>query len=160
MTKIVRKTTSGAIQLSPNFYLTEFTNSDQADRLGIVNAPDPLATQNLFKTAALMEQVRSLLGSKVISVSSGFRCMELNTAIGSGPTSQHLTGEACDFNCFSFGTAKQVAQKIADSKIEFGQLIYEGSWVHISTPTEQHKRQVMTAVFKKGEKTAYVPGIV
>lgn len=151
MSKVIRNNTSGAIRLTPNFFLSEFTDSDTAEREGIDNTPNPLAVQNLFKLAALMEQVRALLGNRVISVSSGFRGPTLNARVRGSANSDHLTGEACDFRVPAFGTPLQVAAAIAKSSIQFGQLIYEGTWVHISLPTRAHNGEVLTATFINGQ---------
>ena len=160
--KVIRNTNSGAIQLSTNFWLSEFTDSNMADRLGIENHPDPLATTSLFKTAALMEQIRTLLGNRPITISSGFRCVELNQAVGGSMTSEHMTGDACDFACPGFGTPLQICSAIANSDIEFGQLIWEGSWVHISTPG-RFNRSILTAKFTKQPngktKATYLEGL-
>lgn len=159
MAKIIQNIKSGDIQLSPNFYLSEFLASAEATRRGISNTPDPLAVQALFKTARLLEQIRSLLGNKIISISSGFRCVELNRALGSGDSSQHLTGDAADFNCRAFGTPLQVAAAISKSSIKFGQLIIEfNQWVHISNPRGKNDGQILTAVHRDG-KTVYESGI-
>jgi hypothetical protein len=159
MAKVIQKITSGQIQLSQNFYLTEFTDSDRATRDGISNIPDPGSVKNLFALAELMQKVRKLLGDKIISISSGYRSLELNTATGGSSTSEHMTGEACDFSCRGFGTPLQVASAIAKSSIKFGQLIQEGNWIHISLPG-RFNQSVMTAHFVKGQKTRYVEGLV
>lgn len=159
MAKIIQTVKSGDLQLSPNFYLSEFLASVEATRRGISNTPDPLAVQAIFQTAKLLEQVRSLLGNKIISISSGFRCIALNRAIGSADTSQHLTGDAADFNCRAFGTPLQVATAISKSSIKFGQLIWERSWCHISNPRGHNDGEVLTAHFTPGEKTTYTRGL-
>ena len=107
--------------------------------------------------AATLEQVRSLLDNNSIRISSGFRCLELNRAIGSGDLSAHTLGYAVDFTCPKFGTPKEVANKIAESPIKFDQLIYEGTWVHLSVDP-RNRREVLTAHFGKG-KTSYTKGI-
>lgn len=164
MSKVIRNNTSGAIQLSPHFFLSELTDSDRATRDGIDNSPNPLAQQNLFKLAGLLEEVRTLVGGKVISVSSGYRSKALNVAIGGALNSDHMTGEAADFVCRSFGTPLQVADAISKSKIRFGQLIYEGGWVHISLPTRENNGEILTARFVKQAngrtKVTYVRGII
>jgi zinc D-Ala-D-Ala carboxypeptidase len=142
---------AGNMKLSPNFFLSEFVESESAERLGVDNTPDALALANLFKLAALMEQVRALLGNKAIGVSSGYRGPALNRAIGGSKTSDHMRGEAADFKCRSFGTPLDICRAIVKSDIQFGQLIWEGSWVHISLPNRGpgRNREVMTAKFVK-----------
>jgi zinc D-Ala-D-Ala carboxypeptidase len=156
---VVRKTSNGGIQLSPHFWMSELTESAQAMRLGIDNTPDPLVQANLFKVAALMEEVRALLGGKPIIVNSGYRSEALNRAVKGSRVSDHLRGEACDFVCPGYGTPLQIAAAIAKSGIKFGQLIYEGSWVHISLPNRgRDNGQVLTARFVEG-KAIYSQGL-
>ena len=145
------------MKLSEHFSLDEFTASETALRKGIDNTAPPVITEKLRMLAATLEQVRSLLGNNSIRVSSGYRCLELNRAIGSGDLSAHTLGYAVDFTCPKFGTPKEVANKIAESPIKFDQLIYEGTWVHLSVDP-RNRREVLTAHFGKG-KTSYTKGI-
>lgn len=157
--KVVRNSGNGGIQLSPHFWLSELTESATATRLGIDNAPDPLVQANLFKLAALMEEVRKLLGGKPITVNSGYRSEALNRAVGGSRVSDHLRGEACDFTCPGYGTPLQISAAIAASGIKFGQLIFEGTWVHISLPNRGiDNGQVLTAKFTAG-KAVYTKGL-
>ena len=146
------------MKLSEHFNLDEFTASETALRRGIDNTPSPVITEKLRMLAATLEQVRSLLGNNSIRVSSGYRCLALNRAIGSGDLSAHTLGYAVDFTCPGFGTPKEVANKIAESPIKFDQLIYEGTWIHLSVDP-RNRREVLTAHFGKG-KTSYTKGIV
>ena len=143
--------------LSDHFTLDEFTASETAVRKGIDNTPPPVITERLRMLAAILEQVRSLLGNNSIRISSGYRCIALNRAIGSGDLSAHVLGYAVDFTCPNFGTPKEVANKIAESPIKFDQLIYEGTWVHLSIDP-RNRREVLTAHFGNG-KTSYTKGI-
>lgn len=156
--KVTRGVTSGDIQLTPNFYLSEFLRSETASRHGLANVPDPLAVKNLYRVAQMMEEVRKLLGNKAIFISSGYRSPAVNRAVGGSRNSDHMRGEACDFVCRGFGTPLQVARKIAESKINFGQLIMEYDWVHISLPDGTGDRHIMTARFVNGEPV-YSPGL-
>jgi hypothetical protein len=145
------------MQLSKNFKLNEFTTSQTATRKGIDNtAPAPII-ERLRMLANTLEQVRTLLGDNSIRISSGYRCLALNRAIGSGDTSAHVQGYAVDFTCPNFGTPKEVANKIAQSDIKFDQLIYEGTWIHLSVDP-RNRRDVLTANFKGGKAT-YTKGI-
>lgn len=157
VTQTVLRTSASArpMELSPHFMLLEFTRSETATRRGIDNTPDHDALTNLFAIAALMERVRSLLGNKVIHVSSGYRSPALNAAVGGSKTSDHMAGIACDFTCPRFGSPLDICRAIKASGIEFGQLIWEGNWVHISVGT---KREVLVANFKGG-KTTYTRGL-
>jgi len=143
--------------LSGHFHLDEFTTSQTATRHGIDNTPSDKVVENLRMLAALLEQVRELLGGGAIRISSGFRSLELNRHIGSSDSSSHVRGWAADFTCPSFGTPLAVAKKIAESNLKFDQLIYEGTWIHISCDP-QNRRQLLTARFTDG-KTLYSTGI-
>lgn len=156
----VKQAPATPLKLSANFYLSEMTVSDTAARLGIDNTPGQHELQNLFKLAALLEQVRKALGNKPILVTSGYRGIELNRRIGGSTTSEHVLGLAADFTCPAFGTVRQTCKAIVAAGIPFGQLIDEfGRWVHISVPDGQRDGQVFTARRIDG-KTIYTPGLV
>ena len=143
--------------LSMNFSLDEFTASQTATRHSINNTPSEKVVENLRMLAALLEQVRELLGGGAIRISSGYRSIALNRHIGSNDTSAHIRGWAADFTCPSFGKPIDVAKKIAESNLKFDQLIYEGTWIHISCDP-QNRRQLLTARFEHGH-TYYTTGI-
>jgi zinc D-Ala-D-Ala carboxypeptidase len=145
------------MNLSGNFSLDEFTASQTATRQGIKNTPTPAVVENLRMLAALLEQVRTLLGSHSIHISSGYRSLALNRYIGSNDTSAHVRGYAADFTCPAFGKPIEVAKEIAKSNLKFDQLIYEGTWVHLSCDP-QNRRQLLTARFENGH-TYYTTGI-
>ena len=146
------------MSLSEHFSLDELTASETALRKGIDNTPPPVVTEKLRMLAATLEQVRSLLGNNSIRISSGYRCLALNRAIGSGDLSAHVLGYAVDFTCPKFGTPKEVAKEIAESNLKFDQLICEGNaWIHLSCDP-QNRRQVLTARFEHGH-TYYTTGI-
>ena len=130
------------MKLSPHFDLAEFTISQTASRLKLDNTPDADTIERLKITAEAMEEVRALLG-KPILISSGYRSPAVNKAVGSSSTSGHVKGWAVDFICPSFGTVKAVCRVLAKSKIDFDQLIEEGSWIHISFDPRM-RREVLT----------------
>lgn len=143
------------MDLSPHFTLEELTFSQTAARKGINNMPPPIELDNLRHTAALLEQVRALVGGP-IRVSSGYRAPALNAAVGGAKNSAHVQGLAADI--IAPGLApRQLAERIRDSDILFDQLIYEGTWVHIGLRIGKPRREVMTAHFGAG--TTYSPGI-
>lgn len=117
------------MNLSPHFTLEELIATQHR---GVDNTPPANVLQCLMATALGLEAVRERLGVPVI-ISSGYRCPELNKAVGGQPNSQHLTGQAADFIAPRFGTPAMVAAALRDSAVEYDQLIVEfGRWVHIS----------------------------
>lgn len=150
----------GQIQLTRNFYLNEFVETEWGSRNGVANFPNaPGVMPNLYKLAELLEEVRKVCGNKGVFITSGYRCPEVNTGIGGSKTSDHLTGSAADIRVPGYGSPIHVAEAIIKSGIKFGQLIYEGSWVHISLPEGINDGQVLTAVFTRGKPTTYRAGI-
>ena len=145
------------MQLSKNFSLAELTASQVATRKGIDNAPAPAIVANLTRLAALLEQVRALVGGP-ITVSSGYRSPALNKAVSGAANSAHVLGLAADISTAKL-TPKALALLIWQSGIIFDQLIYEGTWVHIALSAGAPRRQVLTAKFAGGGVT-YVAGIV
>jgi len=123
------------ILLSPHFTVQEMIRSDVALRKGIYNFPSADVLENLGVLAQKLETVRVILGRPVY-VSSGYRSEELNAAIGGSKTSAHMLGLAADFECPSFGTPRDVFDKLRDYKQDIGydQLILEfppDGWVHL-----------------------------
>ena len=131
------------MMLSPNFALSEFTESQTAARLGLDNDPPVDMYGTLKATARCMEDVRDLLGGKPVLVSSAYRSPEVNKAVGGSVNSQHSKGEAVDFTCPKFGTPREIVAKIKDSPLLWDQLILEfDRWVHISF-SSRNRRQVL-----------------
>ena len=135
------------MNLSAHFTVEEFTQSQTAGRLGIDNDLPLELYETAKRTAAGLEEVRLRLRSHPIHISSGFRCLALNAAVGSKNTSQHVKGEAVDFTCPTFGSVNQIIEAIIDSDIVYDQLISEfssngGGWVHISF-SDANKKQAL-----------------
>ena len=145
------------MKLSPHFSLAELVSSQVATRKGIDNAPAPAIVANLTRLAALLEQVRALVGAP-IAISSGYRSPALNKAVSGAANSAHVLGLAADISTAKL-TPKALALLIWQSGIIFDQLIYEGTWVHIALSAGAPRRQVLTAKFAGGGVT-YVAGIV
>jgi hypothetical protein len=144
------------VNLSPHFTLDELTASQVATRRGIDNKPGAPIVRNLTVLAATLERVRALV-SRPLTVSSGYRCPDLNKWVGGAPSSAHTLGLAADITCNDIWP-KDLARLIRDSDIQFDQLIYEGSWVHIGLSTGAPRQEVLTAHFDQGRAT-YSKGI-
>ena len=120
------------------FSISEMTRSKTAEVKRINNRPPTEAATNLTALILrVLDPVRERWG-RPITVSSGYRSPDLNTAIGGAKASQHMTGEAADI---SAGTKADNAELFAliqtmraAGEIDFDQLIDEKgfSWIHIS----------------------------
>ena len=133
------------MKLSDHFVLAEFTRSDTARRLGIDNTPTRHHLANLHVLAAKLEEVRALF-SRPIIITSGYRSPALNAAVDGSATSSHCEGLAADFHVPGFGPDQAVAQAIADSALEFDQLIFEQArthWVHLGVG-DRMRREVLS----------------
>lgn len=123
------------MKLSAHFTLDEFTASETAERRRLDNSLPPELLMTAQNTAEMMEKIRAVLGDNPIIITSGYRSPEVNRAIGSGDSSDHIKAMAVDFKCPAYGTPKAVALHLADKidSLGIGQIIYEHTWVHVST---------------------------
>lgn len=156
-----------SIRLSPNFTLAEMTHSQTATRESIDNTPTAAHQDNLKRLCVeLLEPIRSMLGNRVISVSSGYRSVALNAAVNGSNSSAHSIGFAVDFNCHSFGNSKAVATFLAHELpkrgIKFDQLILEfGGWIHLGMYNRQMQQRGQILTFRRiGGKTDIQKGII
>jgi hypothetical protein len=131
------------MQLSEHFSLEELTATSHRE---FDNTPKANELANLMRVAALLEQVKTLLGGKPVMINSGFRSKQVNDSVGSKDTSQHRLGCAADIRVPGM-TPKEVVEAIMSSDIPYDQLIKEfDSWTHISvpnTPTDKPRRQAL-----------------
>lgn len=150
------------MNLTPHFTLTELIASETAARRRIDNMPPAYVVTRLRRLAAALEQVREITGRPIV-VSSGYRCPELNKAVGGSSTSAHMSGLAADINCYPH-TPFELGKLIVNAGIEFDQLIQEGTWLHIGLAMDgvRPRRQLLTAVFSRDvlgrTKTTYKAG--
>lgn len=126
-------------RLSKHFTMLELIRSSTAARLGIPNTPGYDEIANLkYLAVEILDPVRVNFGVP-FSPQSGFRCLRLNQKLGSKDTSQHLTGQAVDFEIP--GIANAVTAQWIKENLIFDQLILEfhnpdipaSGWVHVST---------------------------
>lgn len=132
--------------ITTNFTLEELYKSNTASKLGINNVPNKDATNNLMILAVkILQPLREAYG-KPITVTSGYRSLELNKAVKGSSTSQHLKGEAADLVTDNNKKLFEVAKRLIDEgKIKVGQLIdeYNYKWIHISLPNNKHNNQIL-----------------
>ena len=139
-----------AYQLSPNFTWLEAKRSVTADTKGINNNIPGELYMNLGRSAQFMECVRSVLGNKPIKVTSWYRCLLLNTAVGGSKSSAHKKGLGIDFKAPKDMTLVAAFNHIADSSLPFDQLIIERTksgkkWIHIGLSVGKPRREMLRA---------------
>jgi len=133
--------------LSAHFSLSELTKSETATRKGIENTPDDTETENLIMLCSeILEPVREHYGVPFVP-NSGYRGIDLNREIGSSDNSQHVTGNAVDFEVPGIDN-KDVALWVMEN-CDFDQLILEfykegeptSGWVHCSYDEDKKHRK-------------------
>lgn len=157
------------MKLSKNFDLSEMTRSSTASRNNIENNPTPcqIAAGRLV-ALEVMQPIRDFFGP--VSPSSWFRSVELNNfpSIRGSKTSQHLLGEAVDFEVPGVDNY-EVADWIMRSSIPFDQLILEfyvkgqpsSGWIHISHAAARTQRgEVKSAVRGADGGRRYLDGLI
>lgn len=127
------------------FTIAELCASSTATAKGIDNTPTPGITQNLERLVAnVLDPLREAWGKPIV-VTSGYRCPELNKAVGGAKNSHHMQGMAADISTGNKVDNRRMFQKILDLGLPFTQLIDEKgfSWIHVSYDTSNLKRQVL-----------------
>lgn len=141
------------MRLSKNFTLEEFIRSSTAERMGIDNVPkDEEVIENLRDLCLeILQPLRDYAGAPV-HINSGYRCKELNVAVGGVKNSQHCRGEACDIRIASPKQGREWAAWIEDN-CRFDQMLLERNkngavWLHVSCKRDTEANR---QVFKKLE---------
>ena len=140
------------MQLSKHFKLKEFTKSQIAARNGINNTPHSGDVKNLENLCyEILEPVRAKFDEKPVMITSGFLSEELCEAIKSSKTSQHIKGQAVDFEIA--GKANIQVAYWVQANCDFDQLILEfykpddgqAGWIHVSYNEKgANRKQVLT----------------
>jgi len=149
------------MQLSEHFTYAELTRSTTAVRKGLSNAPSKEHTANLMQLCAeVLEPLRKLYG-RPIRISSGYRSVALNKAVGGSLASHHCLGMAVDLDQGSRAANMQVFN-LLKAYGTFTQLIYEfgnledgPDWVHVSYDKDDLSREILRAV-RVNKKTQYL----
>ena len=121
------------------FSIAEMTRSDTARRLGIDNTPPDSIKKNLtLFIEKVLDPIREDWGSPII-VSSGYRCPELNKAVGGVNTSGHQYGYCADLQVK--GGMKKIRELadfilkwMKDHNMKWDEILFEHSggvtWLH------------------------------
>ena len=139
--------------------------SQTAERKGINNNPNPAQIENLKNLAInILQPVRSHFDKPLI-ISSGFRCAQLCTEIGSKITSQHTAFDGAAAADFEIpGVDNRELALWIKNELEFDQLILEfyrdnepsSGWIHCSYSTNSNRNQSLRAMREDG-KVVYKP---
>lgn len=147
---------------SKYFTLEEMTASPTAQRLGINNKPtaDIVAALQRLVTNVL-DPLREEWGAPII-VTSGYRCVKLNSVVGGARSSQHTFGQAADIRTVSDRPEenKRLRNLLIKLNLPYDQLIdeYGCDWLHVSHRAAGNRGQILSAKRVKG-KTVYTPGV-
>lgn len=144
-----------ATRISKNFTLDELTASATAKQMRIINAPGVDEVCNLCALVHnVLQPLRDAMGES-IKIGSGYRCPQLNKAVGGVSNSQHMKGEAADL-CID-GDLKKGRKWMTwiMEHCDFDQIIMEHNakgtyWVHVSFRSDgKNRRQVISDLLKK-----------
>lgn len=127
--------------ISKNFAYKEFEKTD-VPGMQVRNTITSAEVRDSIKALVdeVLQPLRDAWGEP-LAINSGYRCPEVNKAVGGVPTSQHTKGEAADVCPFGrnghgdIEVVRQLAQKAVELDLPFDQMILYPSFVHFS-----HKR--------------------
>ena len=139
------------MNLTPHFTIEELagTSNQKYQKLNLLKAQEQMG--KMYMLAGFAERVREIVGKPLI-ITSGYRCSELNKAIGGALTSQHLLCEALDIVVKGMRAA-DVFNRIIASDLKYDQIIIErnakgSQWVHVSIGSKKQRLQ-----YKDGKYT-------
>lgn len=140
--------------ISKDFSYREFEASPTAERKGICNVITTAAVRDAVKE--LVERVLQPLRDRVghpLRINSGYRCPELNKAVGGVATSQHVKGEAADIAAEDPHELAKVVRDTPEIWREVDQMILYPTFVHFShRKGGPQRRQLLYNKSYKGEK--------
>ena len=121
------------MKLSSHFSLEELatTNNKKLAKLNLEKAKENIYEMEFL--AYFADQIRAFIKVPML-VSSGFRCYDLNKAVGGVNTSQHLVFRAIDFVPKGM-SIDECFETLKHSPLVYSQLIKEQSgksvWIHV-----------------------------
>ena len=122
------------LMLSEHFSLDEFVISATAKAMGLNNDPGSSELANLrFLCREVLEPARKVIGEP-IHITSGYRCLALNRAVGGVAQSYHVRGLAADIHIESAAHASRLADAL--NAQPYCDLIlvehaHGASWLHV-----------------------------
>lgn len=134
------------MNLSPHFTLQELTRTSHRDFITQnydLGSREPIRSRLERVCRELLEPVRAAMGARPVRVTSGYRSPRLNRRVGGSRRSQHMRGEAADFQIPGVDL-RAIYDWIKQSDLAYGQLILEcydprrgTGWIHLSLGTRR-----------------------
>jgi len=151
------------MKLSKNLSLSEVIKSNTAERKGIDNSPNETHLNNLkYLAEQVFQPIRDYF-EVPIYISSGYRSLSLNEAIGGSPRSFHSHGMALDLD--QDGRNKGVSNTevfyFIKENLPFSELIWEfgdedkPDWVHVAIAKGRENEKKIKIAEKIDGKTKY-----
>lgn len=137
--------------ISENFSYREFERSETAEKKGIINIINTVQVRDSVKALVddVLQPLRTAWG-RPMTINSGYRCPELNRAVGGVATSQHTKGEAADVACDDPYALAQLAHELG---LPYDQMILYPTFVHFSHRLEGEQRgQILYNKTYKGKR--------
>lgn len=144
-----------------HFTFNEFQQSDVAERNGIDNTIPELAEAHVVELVDILLDPLREAWAGPLTVTSGYRCPELNRAVGGSATSAHTAGWAADLVPDSDdprgvqGLVDFAVEWLAATGLPFDQLIDERSggsrWLHIGIRNLKGKQRRQMLRYKNGK---------
>ena len=118
---------------SKDFSYREFERSETADRRGICNVITSFAVRDAVKELVdtVLQPLRDRVGHP-LRINSGYRCPELNRAVGGVATSQHVRGEAADVAAADPYLLAKVVRDTPEIWEQVDQMILYPTFIHLS----------------------------
>lgn len=145
--------------VSKNFDYKEFEKTDVPE-MQVKNTIASVEVRDNIKALVdrVIQPLRDAWG-KPLAINSGYRCPEVNKAVGGVPTSQHVLGEAADVCPFGrnghgdIEVVRKLATTARDLGLPFDQMILYPSFVHLSHRRNRAQRgQILYNRRYTGEK--------
>ena len=144
-----------------HFTFHEFERSETAARLKIDNRMPELVEAHVVELVdILLDPLREAWGGPLV-VTSGYRCPELNRAVGGSETSAHTAGWAADLVPDSDdprgvpGLVDFAVEWLTATGLPFDQLIDErsggSSWLHLGIRNLKGKQRRQVKVYDNGK---------
>ena len=145
------------VSINKNARLSEHFSLDEMCKTNVKlkNVPNEAQVENLKRLCRWLERLRKRWndlygeGDDPIIINSGFRCPEVNKAVGGWAQSNHLTGCAVDIRCVAIEQAIRYATLLLDisdlNHEDFDELIIERKgysyWIHFAVRPFGNRRR-------------------